>query len=156
MISFKTGERATLISHGGFARYVPTGHIIYARPWEGDVWAVPFDVDRLKVTGSAFPLLDGVRMGFYGAAHFSVSKTGTLVYIPGSPAAVNRKLFWVGRTGNREALALPPGDYSMPRLSADGKQLAYKTKEPSEPRSLWICGLERTAPRRFTDDKGHN
>jgi serine/threonine-protein kinase len=154
VVSLKTGVRTTLIRHGGFARYVPTGHILYARPWQGGVWAAPFDVDRLVVTGSAFPVLDGVRMDFSGAAHYDVSETGTLVYVSGSPVTVKRKLFWVDRKGNREVLPLPPDDYSMPRLSPNGKQLAYKTKKPYEPRNVWICDLGRATSTRLTDDKG--
>ena len=40
--SLKTGERKTLVEGGSDARYVPTGHIVYASA--GTLFAVPFDL----------------------------------------------------------------------------------------------------------------
>ena len=49
--SLETGEERVLIEGGIFARYVPTGHIVYVRT--GILMAVPFDLARLEVTGPA-------------------------------------------------------------------------------------------------------
>src|SRR5207245_159650 len=47
--STASGQRKT-VQRGGFhARYVPTGHIVYIH--EGTMFAVPFDLRRLEVTG---------------------------------------------------------------------------------------------------------
>ncbi len=46
--SIETGERRVLIEGGSDARYVPTGHLVYAL---GEtLLAVPFDLERLEVT----------------------------------------------------------------------------------------------------------
>ena len=82
--SLTSGERKTLIEGGSDARYVPTGHIVYAL--SGSVFAVAFDVQRLEVKGGAVPMVEGVRRAAgsaTGAAHFSFSSTGSLIYIPG-------------------------------------------------------------------------
>ena len=47
--SLATGERKVLIEGGADARYIPTGHLVYMR--EGTLMAVPFNLDRLAVTG---------------------------------------------------------------------------------------------------------
>lgn len=59
MQSLDSGERKTLIEGGSDARYVPTGHIVYAL--SGTLLAVPFDVRRLQVTGGPTPVVEGVR-----------------------------------------------------------------------------------------------
>jgi len=56
--SLKSGERRLLVPGGSDARYVPTGHLVYAL---GDVlYARPFDVDSLEFTGGAVSIVEGV------------------------------------------------------------------------------------------------
>src|SRR5262249_12417487 len=74
VLSLKTGEQRTVIDPGTDARYVATGHLIYA--WEGELLAAPFDLENLKVTGPSVPVLKGVMMGPAGATHFTVSENG--------------------------------------------------------------------------------
>ncbi len=47
--SLETGERKVLIEGGLDARYVRSGHLVFAR--EGTLWAAPFDLAGLAVTG---------------------------------------------------------------------------------------------------------
>src|SRR4029450_12252655 len=49
--SLATGQQKVLIEGGAYARYVPTGHLVYMR--RGTLMAVPFDVTRLDVSGAA-------------------------------------------------------------------------------------------------------
>ena len=82
--SVKTSERRVLVSAGSDGRYVPTGHIIYALG--GVLFAVPFDLGHLTVSGEPVPIVEGVRRGIGGggaAAQFTFSGTGSLVYFPG-------------------------------------------------------------------------
>ena len=88
--SIATGERKIIIQGGADARYLPTGHLVYAVG--GSVVAVAFDVKNLEATGSPVP---GGRSGVSarasaasGAANFSLSGNGTLVYIPGTTLAI--------------------------------------------------------------------
>ena len=75
--SLKSGERKVLVEGGSDARYVPTGHLIYALA--GTLLAVPFDVKRLAVTGGPVPVVEGVRAaGNTGTSQFSVSDNGSL------------------------------------------------------------------------------
>ena len=41
------------------AWYAPTGHLVYVQD-DGALFAAPFDLDALAITGGAIPLLDGV------------------------------------------------------------------------------------------------
>ena len=57
--SLTSGERKTLIEGGSDARYLPTGHLVYALG--GVVFAVPFDLRQLAVTGGPVPVVEGVK-----------------------------------------------------------------------------------------------
>ena len=98
--SLERGERKVLINGGKDARYAPTGHLVYAR--EGTLLAVAFDLGQLEVTGGPVPIVEGVMDADFrtGAAHFSFSKLGSLVYVPGGGGHQLRSgLVWVDRQG---------------------------------------------------------
>ncbi|HIJ53527.1 MAG TPA: serine/threonine-protein kinase, partial [Planctomycetes bacterium] len=150
--SFETGQYRTLIERGSRAHYVQTGHLIYSLA--GDLIAVPFDLKAMKVTGPPLPVVEGVMLsGWYERAHFSVSRNGSLVYIPGGAVpAANGRLVRVDRTGKVEALPFPLGDYQSPRISPDGERLLVVECEPIP--QLWVFELVRGSKLRFTDDRG--
>jgi serine/threonine-protein kinase len=160
--SLKTGVRKLLIEGGSDARFVPTGHIIYAVG--STLFAVPFDVKKLQTTGGYIPVMEGVRRsrlfpgGTTAATQFGFSNNGSMIYVPGGPVLGNgtdANLALVSRTGARKLLNIPPGPYSQPRISPNGKQLVLHT-EYGEDRVVWIHDLTgATAPRKLTFG-GHN
>ena len=84
------------------------------------LFAVPFALDSLEVTGGPVALLDGVRGN---AAAYDFSESGSLVYVPGEGEA-QRTLVWVDRNGVAEPLeTIPPGRYQAPRLSPNEKRV---------------------------------
>ena len=111
-----------LIEGGTAPRYVPTGHLIYVHG--GALMAVAFDPQRLQVTGTAVPMVQGVLMeARAGTAQFSISRNGTLVYIPTNLSSTDRRLVWVRRDGSADPLKAPARAYEHPRLSPDGKRV---------------------------------
>ena len=128
--SLSTGERKTLIRGGSDGRYLPTGHVIYAVG--SNVLAVPVDLKRLEVKGGPVPVIEGVMRSagaVTGAAHLAFSTNGTLVYAPGSDATARMTLAVADLTGKMQPLPVPPGAYSYPRLSPNGKQLVVQTSD---------------------------
>ena len=77
-----TGTR-TVVQRGGYhGRYLPSGHLVYLR--DGTLFAAPFDLERLTVTGPPVSAVEGVASNEgMGSAQFAVSASGTLVYLPG-------------------------------------------------------------------------
>ena len=80
--SLESDDRKVLLSGGSDARYVPTGHIIYAL--EDVLFAVPFDLTSLEVTGSTIPLVQGIRRAYApgtntASANYGFSNQGTLI-----------------------------------------------------------------------------
>jgi eukaryotic-like serine/threonine-protein kinase len=140
LLSLETGKQKVLVEGGTYGRYVPSGHIVYARA--GGLLAVPFDLQRLEVTGSAVSILEGVGMDpSFGSAYFSSSADGSLAYVPGGLNGGDSSLVWVNRKGEAEPLPAPPRGYDSPRLSPDGKRLAVGINGSSP--GLWIYDLER-------------
>ena len=146
------GARKTIIEGGSDARYLPTGHLLYA--YQGILLAVPFDLGRLETTGDAVPVVEGVLRATIpdvntGAAHFDVSNAGLLIYAAGLGVA-GRSLAFIDRRGGIERLNLPPSLYETPRVSPDGKRIAYSNNSGSD-RSIYIYDLSSSAsPRRLT------
>jgi serine/threonine protein kinase len=146
-----SGVRKTLIEGGSAARYIPTGHIVYAQG--GSLFAVPFDLSRLEVKGGPIPVVEGILRGYTtGTAQFSFSNSGTLLYIPGPASASSTRsvLALVDRKGGVEASKAPPAPFAYPRVSRDGKRVAYQTEDSKEA-NVWVYDLSgETAPRRLT------
>jgi serine/threonine-protein kinase len=139
--SLKTGQRRTLIDGGTDPRYVRTGHLVYALG--GVLFAVPFDVRRLEVTGGPVPVVEGVRRAAVaGAALFGFSDTGSLAYVPGPSAgdATNVNLAWTEKDGGRASLQVPPAQYETPRISPDGLHVAVGNTDSSG-LNIWIVDL---------------
>ena len=129
--SVETGERQLLITGGSDARYLASGHLVYAL--ESVLFAVAFDLGRMEVTGGPVSVVEGLErastpQGNSGTGHFSVSTGGNLVYVEGGTAlGQERTLALVDRSGRTERLDLPPNQYVAPRLSPDGGRLAVQT-----------------------------
>jgi serine/threonine-protein kinase len=149
--NLKSGARKVLIEGGIDARYAPTGHLVYSVG--GNVLAVPFDPGRLQVTGEPVPVIQGVmRFAVIGASQFDFSQAGTLLYVPG-PATLSSARYSLAiadRNGGAEPLKLPVGAYDYPRVSRDGKRLAYQTDDGKEA-AVWVYDLSgASAPLRLT------
>ena len=162
--SLETAERRVLIDGGRDARYVSTGHLVYAL--DGTLLAVPFNPDTMRVTPGPVSLVEGVADAslLTGAAHFALSDTGTLVYVPGvgrpdrfglSGGSV-RTLVWVDREGREEPLgdAWQPDQYFYPRFSPDGTRVAVAVSENvgnvGADTDLWVLDLARGSRSRIT------
>lgn len=154
--SLQSGERKVLWRGGSDARYVSTGHLTYAL---GDaLFALPFDMDRVEVSGGPIPLLAGLQRApgqaqQTGTAHYGFSDAGTFVHIAATAAAAQaRTLAWVDRSGREEAIAAPPRAYLAPRISPDGTQVALDVREQEN--DIWIWSLARRTLTRLTFDPG--
>jgi eukaryotic-like serine/threonine-protein kinase len=150
--SLDTSDRKVVLRGGRDARYLETGHIVFARA--GTILAVPFDLGRLEVTGGPVALVEGVRDAgtTTGATHFSVSANGSLVYVVGSSVeAAQRTLVWVSRNGTEEPLTAPARAYGYPRLSPDGRQIAIELEN-----QIWLYDRSRDTLTRLTFEGNMN
>ena len=150
VVDLDTGRQQVLLPRGTSPRYSSTGHLVYG--YDGALWAVGFDVDRLEVSTEQPALVqDGVEIAASGAAEYAISRTGTLVYLPlgSDPRYREREFVWVSRDGREQGVLAEPGLYQEFSVSSDDRRVAVLI-ESRESRDLWIVDLEGTPGRQLT------
>jgi serine/threonine-protein kinase len=148
--------RKRVLQGGNDARYVHTGHLVYA---VGDaLFAVPFDLGRGETRGSPVFVVEGIvrardQAAQTPAANYGVSDRGTLVYLGGTSferTVPLGTLVWVDRHGREERLDAPPHAYNSPRLSPDGTRIALEVGDENP--DVWIWEIGRRSMTKFTSD----
>jgi serine/threonine-protein kinase len=118
--------------------------------------AVPFDIDRLAVTGAAVSVVDSVAMNpSDGSAPFDVSENGTLAYLPVGSYVNDVEVVLVDRAG-RETPALPLDRYQHPRLSPDGSRIAVDIRSARTQGDVWVFPVGRPTGTRLTSADGRD
>ncbi len=148
VLDLETAERTSVTEDGNRGRYVPTGHVVYVQS-DGVVMVRPFDLDRLVPTGPAVQLLDQVRVQVGITPEFTVSQTGTLMYLR-SDAAQGVVPVRVDRSG----VATPfdsswTANVNSLALSRDGRRLAVSINDDRRV-DLWVKELDDGPLSRLT------
>ncbi|MGQ0733236.1 MAG: TolB family protein, partial [Acidobacteriota bacterium] len=142
--SLATGRRTT-IAAGSDARYVPTGHLVYANG--STLFAVPFDTSGVRQTATPVPVVEnvgraGTLPGSTATANYDISRDGVLVHVAGVEIPlVARQLVAVDRTGVAIPLVDERRDYWRPRVSPDGKRIAVEIRNERQGLDPWIVDL---------------
>ena len=150
--SLRSGKRTEVLQRSREARYVETGHLIYAST--GTLLAVRFDPRTLATVGGAVALVQNVPDGTAnsGASHFAIAANGTMAYVEGNADTQRSALVWVDRMGRETptpATSAIPG-LTNPRLSPDGSRVAMISEG-----DLWVQDLQGRPPIKVTFDGGH-
>ncbi len=148
--SLQTGEQHA-VAQGNSAQYLPTGHLVFARA--GALYAMPFDVARLAVTGAPVKVVDGIiTHPESGGAQVAIAGNGTLVYAAGGSRSAERPLLWVDRSGAARPVTERRASYWWPRISPDGKHLAFIIDAAFS--KVWVLDIERGTQTRVSDFAG--
>jgi Tol biopolymer transport system component len=144
-----TGERKIVVKGGTYGRYAASGHLLYVRG--GALFAVPFDLDRLEVTGVPVAVAQSVYENTNGGAGYAVSGNGTLLYAGGGVALPERSLLWVDRRGESVPVTKVKRSFADPRLSPDGKRVAVLVQ--AETYDVWVLDIDRDSLTRISFGK---
>jgi Tol biopolymer transport system component len=153
--SIATGERTVVVTGGSDARYVPTGHIVYA--FEDGLFGIAFDAANLQVSGGAVPLVQGIARasGSQPAANYAIADDGTLAYVRGNFGVSGlRRLVWVDREGYEEPIEAPPRAYVYAQLSPDDTRIVLDIRDQEN--DIWVWDIERKTLQRLTFDPDRN
>ncbi|HEX2463028.1 MAG TPA: protein kinase [Thermoanaerobaculia bacterium] len=151
VVSVETGERKTIHSGGWYARYVPTGHLVFVN--NGTLFAAPFALGSLELTGNPVPVLQELAVSLgEGGAQFDFSESGLLAYVAGSSQVSAYPILWVDAQGGTAQLVPEPGIYANPKLSPDEQKLSL-TVMRGDNWDVWVYDLERGVSTRLTFDK---
>jgi Tol biopolymer transport system component len=121
VLSLEDGAITELGVTGTDARYVATGHVVFARV-DGVVFAAPFSLRSRTLTGPPVRLLEGVWIGGGGAAGISVADNGTIVWHVDVDRGANT-LVVVDAEGRERRVPAEPLPYALPRVSPDGRRI---------------------------------
>jgi Tol biopolymer transport system component len=127
---------------GWGARWLPTGHVVYAGT-DGSLMAVPFDTGALRPSGTPVALAPSTAIARNNAPAFAFSESGTLVratgYLKGSTREPMRVVAVTPR-GTRRVLSAEADLYARGfALSPDGRRIAVSTADDA----LWVIDTER-------------
>ncbi len=128
-INLRSGEIKDLGLAGLYARYAPTGHLLYTT-LDASLLAVPFDASAVALKGSPVKLQEDIALSSHGAAVFSFAQNGTLLYATGYVRDSGRELSHLVQfdaAGNSRQLSPEPETFQSIALAPDGTRLAATT-----------------------------
>jgi Tol biopolymer transport system component/tRNA A-37 threonylcarbamoyl transferase component Bud32 len=134
----------TLIERASDPRYLPSGYLLYQSG--GVLFARTYD-PRTGALGAASSVVQGVLRGgspsSAGQAWYNVSDNGTLIYMTGplGDAVDDRRIAWFDRDGTTTLLPIPAGPYQNPRLSRNGKRLAFSRVDDRDT-AIWLYDID--------------
>jgi Tol biopolymer transport system component len=139
-----------VVQSGFFGRYVSSGHLLYVR--RGALYAAPFDLARLQVTGPSAAVADDVHADpSTGSAQVSMSDAGSLVYLQGHGLSPGAPTVWMDRGGNTTPLRTKRSEWGNPRFSPDGRHLAFDVSDGKQV-DVWVQDLATDQLVRLTFD----
>ena len=138
------------------AEFVPPGFLAFQSGAVGggaallaELSVLPFDPERLQITGERRVLRQGVVVDEGGHGAYSFSDVGTMTFRAASSLRRDT-LSWFNRAGAFESTIGEPGDYTVPRLSPDGRKLAVANNG-----AIWVRDLVRGTVARLTNGPAH-
>lgn len=145
------GSVRTLIDAAAFARYAPTGHLVFER--RGRLEAAAFSATTRRVVTPPRPVLQGLATSgaLTSGPRFGFSRTGALYYVPAALSDGGERLHWLDLGGELEAVPLPSAPIVAADVSPDLEQLALSV-ETETGADLWVGDLRRGAVSRLRAD----
>lgn len=147
-LSVQSGEQKVVFTGGTYARYIPTGHIVFGRG--GSLMAAPFDLKKLEIKGAAIPVMEGVlTTPTFGGVDYAVSTSGALIYVGGIGGGEEELPIWIDREGKETPISQHKRDYIDIRISPDESRIAASLMDSGNV-DIWLLELERDSLTRLT------
>jgi eukaryotic-like serine/threonine-protein kinase len=134
-------ESGVLFNSSKMVAYAPPGYLLFVRG--SALMAQPFRFRSHEVYGNPTRIADDISTNAYsGLAFFSVSNSGVLAHMAQSKAP--NQMLWYDRQGKLLGSVGPPGIYTNPVISPDGKRVAVDRYETLDAQpDVWICDQTR-------------
>ncbi|MEO7158317.1 MAG: winged helix-turn-helix domain-containing protein, partial [Vicinamibacterales bacterium] len=150
VLDLRTGTRTMLAEQAAFARYSPTGHVVFER--HGRLEAAGFSLRTLTLTSGLSPMVSGISRGdLLEGPRFAFSRSGSLVYVPATIDERDAPLHWLDARGQLERLPLPAPRAGSIDVAPNQRQLALTMDGESGP-SVWVGDTTQGDLRPFISD----
>jgi len=146
VLDLSSGLVSSITDAGTNPRFVEPGWLAYATG-DGTVFAAPFDLSAARVTDTARPVLENVRVGAGGAAKLGLSSRGWAAYLSRSGVA---QLVLVDRQGAARAVPGEARPFGAPRFSPDGRKVAVSVRPPGPVGDVWVVDPQQGTQSRLT------
>ena len=130
------GPRHVVQDSAGFVVAVTPNRMLFQR--DGAMYFAPFDAANARITGAAIQLSEDILTNPTGTPAVSLSASGALLFA--ASRAFNGRLVWVSMDGVERVLAAPSRAFQNPRVSPDGRSVAF-----AELGTIWTLDVERGA-----------
>ena len=152
IVNMETGVRTTVHRGGSDARYLSSGHLVYAS--NGTLFAIPFDLEALAVVGSAVPVVQNLAYSTSsGGSQYTVSNTGVLMYRTGATIDPTYPASWIDRRGEATPFLTESRTYAEARIAPDGSKVAMM-ELTNENWDIWVYDVGRGVRTRLTFPEG--
>ncbi|MBA2688020.1 MAG: serine/threonine-protein kinase [Gemmatimonadaceae bacterium] len=149
VLDLKSGKRTLLIDQAIGGLNYDNGYVAWVQQ-DGTLLGAPFD--GKKLTAPPVTIAQRVRFTVGGPPQFSVSKAGSLVYVPEQPF----QLMYVDRNGKAEPVLDLKRRFHSPRVSPNGRYIAMDFTQQNS-RDVWTLDLsDKTLSRLTFDNDGHD
>jgi serine/threonine-protein kinase len=145
-VSLENGEVRPLVDDALYARYLDDG-LLLVMLRDGTLVTTHIDPSDPRPSNVREPVRDAVAQDASSGPHLSVARNGTAVFLSGGDAL--NTIVFVDREGRETPLLTLPKNYKDPRLSPDGKRLAFEIAQGNQG-DIWTYELEQATLTRQT------
>jgi serine/threonine-protein kinase len=137
-----------VVQKGGFhGRYLSSGHLVFVH--DGTLFAAPFDVEQVRVTGPPVPVLEGMAsQAGSGSASFAVSTSGMFAYVPGTSTDAGIPIHWMDKSGKTTALLARRIPWLNVVFSPSADRLAFQSIDGQS--DIWVYDWARDGLSKLT------
>ncbi len=148
-VELATGRISPLVDNGSYARYTPTGHLVFQRG--GDLYAAAFDARARRLLSEPVVIVEGIAVDEQtGATFYDFSQDGALFYVDDNSEIDNpASMLLVGSDGSASPIGPPMASIQVPRFSPDGRFIVA-TVQNDDSSDIWSLHLERGNLTRLT------
>ncbi len=137
VVDLQGGQPRQLARNAAHGRYVAPGLLVFQR--EDTLMAAGFDLDRLEITTPEIPAVRGLGATTADTpSPFDVSPNGTLVYLTGGSASIDRRIERIALDGTTTPVSNRVDSYGKVVPSDDGRLLGIEIEGGLEPTRLAI------------------
>ena len=159
LLDRKSGSSRPLLPADGHATVIDSSLLIYAR--RDELFSAHLELVDPSGAPAPYPIINGVSSSALGhqglgTALFSVASDGTLVFIPRQSSSANNQLVWVNRSGQSTTIDDVIDQHGTPRLSPDGRLLAFGSTTSIFQRDIWLYDLKNRRREQITMNAGDN
>jgi Tol biopolymer transport system component len=138
-------QQDTVLVDSDYRGQYAGGHLVFVRG--GNLMTQTFDTKKLKLTGNPVPIAEQVRGETRGAAAFSLSSEGKLIFAGGQATTLD--LAWYDRTGKKGDI-IDSGTFQDAHISPDGKKVSAARADAAGHLEIYIYDLARGTKSQFS------